>query len=123
MSMTVVVTRNVSPRFRGFLASVMCEVAPGVYTSPRMTKGIRERVWDVLEGWWQLGADAMVLMTWPDGSLPGGQEVRVLGGSAEFSTGREAPPRRELVKHQGVYLVRTPLSPENSAGGGSGGGR
>ena len=44
MSMTVVVTRNVAPRFRGFLASVMLEIAPGVYTAPEMSKGVRERV-------------------------------------------------------------------------------
>ena len=30
MSMTVVVARNVSPRVRGFLASAMLELAPGV---------------------------------------------------------------------------------------------
>ena len=41
--MTVVVTVNVEARYRGFLASVMLEIAPGVYTSPNMTRGIRER--------------------------------------------------------------------------------
>ena len=38
MSMTVVVTRNVEGRYRGFLASVMLEVAPG-YTSPPILQG------------------------------------------------------------------------------------
>ena len=36
--MTVVVTVNVESRYRGFLASVMLEIAPGVYTGPRMTR-------------------------------------------------------------------------------------
>jgi len=36
MPMTVVATRNVAPRVRGFLASVMCEVAPGVYQTRGM---------------------------------------------------------------------------------------
>ena len=116
MSMTVVVTRNVSGRFRGFLASVMCEIAPGVYTAPRMNAGVRERVWSVLEGWWSLGADAMIVMTWPDPSLPGGQEVKLLGGPPEYAT---TPParalRRELVKVDGVYLARTPLSKAEQA--------
>ena len=40
--MTIVVTVNVEARYRGFLASTMLEIAPGVYTSPRMTSGIRE---------------------------------------------------------------------------------
>ena len=42
--MTVVVTVNVEGRYRGFLASVMLEIAPGVYTSPEMTSGIRDRI-------------------------------------------------------------------------------
>ncbi len=46
--MTIVVTVNVEARYRGFLASAMLEIAPGVYTSPQMTQGIRERIWDVL---------------------------------------------------------------------------
>ena len=49
--MTVVVTVNVEARYRGFLASAMLEIAPGVYTSPQMTNGIRERVWDVVSRW------------------------------------------------------------------------
>ena len=41
--MVVVVTRDVADRYRGFLASCMLEIAPGVYTAPRMTAGVRER--------------------------------------------------------------------------------
>ncbi|MEI2616046.1 MAG: type I-E CRISPR-associated endoribonuclease Cas2e [Thermomicrobiales bacterium] len=48
-------TRNVPDRFRGFLASVMCEVTPGVYTSPGMTRAVRERVWAVMEEWFDAG--------------------------------------------------------------------
>ena len=111
MSMTVVVTRNVRGRFRGFLASVMCEVAPGVYTAPRMNRGIRERVWAVLQSWWTHGEDALIVMTWPDSTLPGGQEVRVLGEKSPETHGDSAKPlRRQLVKHDGVYLAWTPLT-------------
>lgn len=46
--MTVVVTRDVAPRIRGFLASCMIEIAPGVYTSPRLSTAVRERVWAVI---------------------------------------------------------------------------
>lgn len=112
MSMTIVVTRNVRPRFRGFLASVMCEIAPGVYTAPRMSAGIRERVWSVLEGWWAHGEDALIVMTWPDSKLPGGQEIRVLGEKRPETHGESAKPlRRELVQRDGIYLARTPLTP------------
>ncbi len=99
MPMTIVVTRNVSGRFRGFLASTMCEIAPGVYTAPRMTAGVRARVWGVLADWYKPDdPERSILMTWPDAALPGGQEVWTLG-----------LPRQELADHHGVYLARRPL--------------
>ena len=98
MPMTVIVTRDVAPRFRGFLASTALEIAPGVYTAPRMSRGVRERVWAVLEAWFeQLGGGAIV-MTWRDGKLPGGQGVCVLGVRG-----------KHLVPYDGVFLARTPL--------------
>ena len=50
MSLTVVVVRDVDDRYRGFLASTMLEVSPGVFTSPRLSRRVREQVWDVLSG-------------------------------------------------------------------------
>jgi CRISPR-associated protein Cas2 len=103
MTMTVVVTRNVSPRFRGFLASVMLEIAPGVYTGPGMSAGVRERVWDVLSQWFEAGAAAgqgsdevpSIVMTWLDKSAPAGQRVETLG-----------IPAKSLVEADGLFLVR-----------------
>lgn len=51
MSLTVIVTRDVQARYRGFLGSAMLELAPGVYISPRMNQGVRDRVWEVISGW------------------------------------------------------------------------
>jgi CRISPR-associated protein Cas2 len=99
MPMTIVVTRNVRERFRGYLASAMCELAPGVYTAPRMTAAVRDRVWAVLESWFVPDEDASLLMTWPDSAVPGGQIVRTLG-----------TPSAELVDHDGVYLARRELT-------------
>ena len=48
MPMCVIVTRDVPARFRGFLASCMLEIAPGVYTQPDMSASVRERAWTVL---------------------------------------------------------------------------
>ena len=45
MALVVIVTRDVAYRYRGFLASVMLEVAPAVYISPRMSPAVRGRVW------------------------------------------------------------------------------
>ena len=93
--MTVIVTVNVEARYRGFLASAMLEIAPGVYTAPMMTAGIRERVWATLATWHgQLGQGAIV-MTWRDPAAVGEQQIRTLG---------EAP--KSLVDADGVYLVK-----------------
>ena len=95
MSMTVLVTRDVENRYRGFLHSVMLEIAPGVYTSPNMSKGIRERVWRVMTDWHlQLGRGS-IIMTWKDTEAPGGQGLLYLG-----------EPSRELVEVDGMVLVR-----------------
>ena len=79
MAMTVVVTRNVEERYRGFLASCMLEIAAGVYTGPRMTAGVRDRVWRVLSDWHQALGQGSIVMTWLDLAEPGGQGVKLLG--------------------------------------------
>jgi CRISPR-associated protein Cas2 len=79
MSMTVVVTRNVSDRVRGFLASAMLELAPGVYSAPRISPAVRERIWRVLADWFLNERDASVVMLWADTGVPGGQSVLTLG--------------------------------------------
>ena len=100
MSMTVVVTRNAPDRYRGYLASCMLELAPGVYTSPQMTEAVRDRVWTVCCGWaGALPNDGGVLMTWRDKVEPSGQAVRVLGW-----------PKKELVELDGMWLDRVETS-------------
>lgn len=94
MVMTVVVTRNVPDRYRGFLASCMLELAPGVYTSPQLSEAVRERVWAVCSEWaGTLPDDGGVLMTWRDKKMPSGQVVLVLGW-----------PKKELVELDGLWL-------------------
>jgi len=95
MPMTVVVTRNVPDRFRGFLASVMLEVAPGVYTNPTLSTAVRERVWSVLAEWFSHADEASVVMLWADTSQPAGQGVAVLG-----------EPPRLLLEYDGTILSR-----------------
>ena len=93
--MTVVVTVNVEPRYRGFLASAMLEIAPGVYTSPDMTRRIRDRIWEVLTDWHSQLGQGSIVMTWRNPSAVSGQEIRTLG---------DAP--KEIVDADGVYLVK-----------------
>ena len=93
--MTVVVTVNVEGRYRGFLASAMLEIAPGVYTSPNMSSGIRDRIWEVVSDWYYQLGQGSIVMTWRDPTAVSGQNIRTLG---------EAP--KEIVDADGVYLVK-----------------
>ena len=93
--MTVVVTVNVERRYMGFLASAMLEIAPGVYTAPMMTSGIRDRIWDVLSRWYYQLGQGSIVMTWRDPSAVGEQSIRTLG---------ETP--KSIVDADGVYLVK-----------------
>ena len=99
MPMTIVVTNNAPGRIRGFLASCMCEIAPGVYTAPRMTVGVRERIWAVVAEWYVHAEGCSIVMTWPERKLPGGQEVRTVG-----------LPRAEVHNLHGIYLTRRDLT-------------
>jgi CRISPR-associated protein Cas2 len=99
MPATTIITRNAPDRFRGFLASVACEVAPGVFVSGNMNRGVREQVWHVMQAWYPLGADYSIIMTWPDRNAPGGLLVQSLG----------APPYT-VIDVQGVSVVRRNLT-------------
>jgi CRISPR-associated protein Cas2 len=99
MAMTVVVTRNAPMRYRGFLASCMLEIASGVYTAPRMNRGVRERVWRVCLEWSSLlPEDGCILMTWRDSRAPGGQAVLIIG-----------EPAKTVCDHEGFLLARREL--------------
>ena len=98
MAATTIVTRNVPDRFRGFLASCACEVAPGVYVAPKMNRAVRERVWHVMGRWFPLGANFSILMTWPNKAAPGGLSILTLG-----------TPAYDVVDHYDCSIVRTDL--------------
>ncbi len=95
MPMTVVVTRDVEARYRGFLASVMLEVAPGVYVSPDLSAGVRERVWTVVSDWYRTLGRGAVAMIWRDANQSGGVALRHLGD-----------PPKEIHDADGVLLVK-----------------
>lgn len=95
MPMTVVVTRDVEARYRGFLTSIMLEVAPGVYIAPDLSAGVRRQLWAVISRWYEtLGRGAVVLI-WRDRSRPGNLAIETLG-----------EPPKEIVDAGGVLLVK-----------------
>ena len=95
MPMTVLVTRDVEDRYRGFLASAMLEIAPGVYTAPDLSAAVRERVWTVVTAWHAALGRGSIVMTWRDPSALGGQGIRTLG-----------TPPYQLVDVGGIMLAR-----------------
>lgn len=97
--MTVIVTRNVSARVRGFLASSMLELAPGVYCGARLSVAVRDRIWTVLKEWFPAERDASIVMVWREPKMPGGQAVKVLG----------VPPI-DLVELDGIVLTMRPTT-------------
>ncbi len=95
MALVMIVTRDVADRFTGFLASVMLEVAPNVFVSPRMNSGVRERVWNVVSDWHRQEPRGSLVMVWRDLNVTGGIGLAHLG-----------TPPRELVEVDGMWLTR-----------------
>ena len=93
--MTMVVTRDVEARYRGFLTSIMLEVAPGVYVAPDLSAGVRTRVWDVLSGWYETLGRGAIVMVWRDLSATGDLAMKMLG-----------EPPKEIVDADGILLVK-----------------
>lgn len=79
MPMTVIVTRDVAERVRGFLASIMPEPAPGVYVAGHLSKAVRERAWAVISGWREEAGRGSIVMFWKDEQAPGGIALEMVG--------------------------------------------
>lgn len=95
MALTVIVTRDVELRYRGFLSSVMLEVSPGVYVSPEMSAAVRERVWAVMAEWWTVLGRGSLTLICRDSSAPGNLRIENLG----------VPPKT-IVEADGLLLVK-----------------
>lgn len=95
MPMTMIVTRDVEARYRGFLTSIMLEVAPGVYVAPGLSAGVRSRVWDVLSDWYETLGRGAIVMVWRDPSATGDLAMEMLG-----------EPPKEIVDADGILLVK-----------------
>lgn len=95
MALTMVVTRDVESRYRGFLTSVMLEVSPGVYVAPDLSAGVRARIWEILSRWHEVLGRGSLVMVWRDVSAPGKLRVETLG-----------EPPKTIVDADGVLLVK-----------------
>lgn len=98
MALTIIVTRDVADRYRGFLASVMLEIAPGVYISPKMKAGVRTRVWKVMREWHSQETDGGIVIVWRDAEQTGGVGIETLGN-----------PPKKLIELDGLWITRRTL--------------
>jgi CRISPR-associated protein Cas2 len=103
MPMTLVVTRDVADRYRGFLASIMPEIAPGVYVAPELSKAVRQRIQTVLTDWWGTLPGGSIVMGWKDDSVPGRLGIVTLG----------LPPV-SLANVDGMLMVRHAIPPREN---------
>lgn len=94
--MTVIITRDVELRFRGFIASVMVEVAPGVYISPALSSGARARIWEIMRMWHDELRNGSITLIWKDSSQKHGIGLKQLG----------VPPK-DIYDHEGYLLIRS----------------
>ncbi len=95
MPMAMVVTRNVEARYRGFLASLMLEIAPGVYVAPDLSSSVRTRIWNVLSAWWASLGTGSVVLIWRDTKAVGNLRIETLG-----------EPPKEIVDADGILLAK-----------------
>ncbi|GGB49126.1 type I-E CRISPR-associated endoribonuclease Cas2 [Roseibium aquae] len=95
MPLTIIVTRDVEARYRGFLTSVMLEISAGVYVAPDMSTGVRDRVWNVLTSWWDALRRGSLVMVWRDKTVTGHLQIKTLG-----------EPPKQIVDADGILLVK-----------------
>lgn len=95
MSLTVIITRDVQERYRGFLRSAMLEVDAGVYASTQLNRDVRDRLWDVLAEWHQVLSRGSIVMIWRDKDASANIGMRTLG-----------MPRRNIVEIDDFLLTR-----------------
>lgn len=79
MALTVLITRDVEDRYRGFLSSAMLELAPGVYASPNLNPRARDKIWSVVSDWHAQLQGGSLMLIYPDARADGGMTVLSLG--------------------------------------------
>lgn len=82
MSLTVVITRDVEDRYRGFLSSAMLEAAPGVYVAKALSARARDTLWDTIVDWHAQLQRGSVTLLYADSKADGGIALRNVGTPA-----------------------------------------
>lgn len=92
--MIIVCATDTLDRVQGFLRSCMLNPHPGVYVSVSLDAGSRERIWKILQGWWEAEPRGTILMMYKAKKKPMGVDFRSLGA-----------PRRTIVEYDSIYML------------------
>lgn len=102
MTFAVIQFANKPARFKGFLASVMLEIAPNTFVAPRFKRAALDRVWEVLRDWHAAAPEGYVIALIGSSEPRGVPEIRTLG----------LPPRTILEQDEMLLLLRERSSPD-----------
>jgi CRISPR-associated protein Cas2 len=103
LSLTIVITRDVEDRYRGFIGSLMLEVAPGVYVSPKLSKATRERMIAVVSNWYSALSRGSITVIWRASDKTGGIGLMTFG-----------EPPKDIADVDGLFLMRRRLRPDQT---------
>jgi CRISPR-associated protein Cas2 len=103
--MLVICLSDVADRFHGFLRSAMLNPHPGVYLAMDLDAGSRERIWAILEGWWEAEPCGMGVMLWRDPQAPMRMRMSSFGAA-----------KRTLVDFEGHWALVRPTARAEDAG-------
>jgi CRISPR-associated protein Cas2 len=78
-ALTVIITRDVEPRYRGLFRSAMLEVAAGIYISANFNREARDRLWEIISRWHKALNRGSVIMIWRDRSSVADIGLKTLG--------------------------------------------
>lgn len=92
--MVIVCATATLDRVHGFLRSCMLNPHPGVYVSVSLDAGSRDRIWTILESWWESEPRGTILMMYKAKNKPMGLDFRSLGA-----------PKRSIVEYEGIYML------------------
>ena len=93
--MVVICVSDVADRFHGFLRSVMLNPHPGVYVAMDLDAGARDRVWKVIEEWWEAEPRGMGVLIVRNKEKTGMMELKSFGAT-----------KREITEYDEIYAVK-----------------
>lgn len=102
--MVLICLANTADRLHGFLRSTMLNVHPGVYVAVDLDAGSRQRIWEILRGWYEAEPLGTAIMTFPAKDKPMDLDFETLGMA-----------KRDICEYEDHYaLVRCRQAPDQS---------